>query len=579
MTAIPAGAPTRIALSGSADLDSVASVAAIEALYECARAAVLEPDPVALANGLASALARVFYADDVIVGGVVDGAVTSLARCSGGQLLSTRTALSALSTDESAFIDWALSRRQSISVRGAASLPTGTPTLPWGDVLVAPALHHQGQPVAILVVAQRRRPTRFAAQDLRVLETVAQQAAVAFDRAHLLVQLHSWARGLEALFKFSAAVSTERDPSRLVRDMAEHAARLLKADGGRGGLTVVGESDEIVQMVSTAYWCDGEWREQPRHWSRGAGIPGFVLETEFPYLSNDYGVDAQREHEPELSDVAFAVAVPIKNSTDEVLGFFELHRRSGNGAFSWQDAAFLESVANMTAVAIENARLGTALRAKNQEVRALSARHVSRLEEERQHIARELHDEAGQALVGVKLSLQAMSRLMPRGESALHEQLDHLRAQVNDAATRLKVLARRLRPPTLDRLGLDKALQQLAHESEEHFGFEVRLSVPTFGNRLPPELETALFRITQEALTNVAAHAEAGAVEVRLEVAATERLRLTIADDGIGFDPGTRSSGLGLLGMRERVGMLGGVFTVQSVIGEGTKISVEVPIG
>ncbi|MDX2183896.1 MAG: GAF domain-containing sensor histidine kinase [Gemmatimonadaceae bacterium] len=579
MSVIPAGAPTRLSLSVSAEPDPVASVAAIEALYECARAAVHEPDPVALASALAGALARVFHADDVLVGGVVDGALTSLARCTAGQLVPARAAHASLAADEIAFIDWALVRRQSLSVRGGAALPTGAPVPPWSDVLVAPALHHQGQPVAILLVARRRRPTRFASQDLRVLETVAQQAAVAFDRAHLLVQLHSWARGLEALFKFSAAVSTERDPARLVRDMAEHAARLLKADGGHGGLAVAADADEPVQMVSTAYWCDGEWREQPRVWARGSGIPGLVLDTEFPYLSNDYAQDGQREQSPALPDVAFAVAVPIKNSTDEVLGFFELHRRPGNGAFSWQDAAFLESVANMTAVAIENARLGTALHAKNQEVRALSARHVSRLEEERQHIARELHDEAGQALVGVKLSLQAMSRLMPRGESALQEQLDHLRAQVNDAATRLKVLARRLRPPTLDRLGLDKALQQLAHESEEHFGFAVRLSVPAFGTRLPAELETALFRISQEALTNVAAHAEAGAVEIRLEISGTERLRLTIADDGVGFDPASRSSGLGLLGMRERVGMLGGAFALRSVIGEGTTITVEVPFG
>jgi signal transduction histidine kinase len=334
---------------------------------------------------------------------------------------------------------------------------------------------------------------------------------------------------------------------------------------------------EIV-MESRAYCHDGRWIERTRRWARTVGIPGMVLETEFPYLSADYAADVARDAPDDAPDIAYAIAVPIKNATDDVLGFFELHRRAVNGAFSWQDAAFLESVANMTAVAIENARLGAALALKNDEVRALSARHVTRLEQERQHIARELHDEAGQALVGVKLSLQAMGRLVPAEVPALREQLTHLRTLVNDAATRLKVLARRLRPPTLDRLGLDMALQQLAHDSGEHFGFEVRLLMHWLEQRLPTELETALFRVTQEALTNVAAHAEAKLVEIHVEVRDNAVVSLCISDDGIGFDTSERSAGLGLLGMRERVSMLGGEFSVTSTPGEGTTIRVTAPV-
>ncbi len=455
---------------------------------------------------------------------------------------------------------------------------SSAPDVPWDNVVTVPALHHQGHPVALLLVANRRTPSRFGTPDVRVLETIAQHAAVAFDRAQLLGQLDSWARGLEALFKFSAAVGHERDPVILVRDMAEHAARLLKADGGQGGLAVLGDRAGELVMESSAYWSDGQWIERARRWPKHIGIPGVVLETEFPYLAADYPNDPAREAPDDAPDIAYAIAVPIKNATDDVLGFFELHRRGANGAFSWQDAAFLESVANMTAVAIENARLGAALALKNDEVRALSARHVTRLEQERQHIARELHDEAGQALVGVKLSLQAMGRLVPGEVPALREQLTHLRTQVNDAATRLKVLARRLRPPTLDRLGLDMALQQLAHESSEHFGFEVRLLMHWLQERLPAELETALFRITQEALTNVAAHAEAAIVEIHVEVRDGAIVTLCISDDGIGFDTTERSTGLGLLGMRERVSMLGGEFSVHSRPTEGTTIRVTVPV-
>lgn len=559
-SAVPAGTATAAAVT--------------EALYECARASVSEPDVLALARALAAALVRTFRADDVIVAAVVDSTLSSKARIRRKMLVSGPS----LTREERTFIDWLLRHRQPFAAHADSPRVARAPASPWPDVIAVPALHHQGHPVALLLVAARCGHGRFGTPDLRVLETIAQQAAVAFDRAQLLAQLENWARGLEALFKFSAAVSSERDPVSLVRDMAEHAARLLKADGGHGGLVVPGDGPEENVMESLAYWCDGMWLERRRRWPRNVGIPGVVLETEFPYLSADYAQDPAREPPDDLGEIMYAIAVPIRTGADVVLGFFELHRRDSNGPFNWQDAAFLESVANMAAVAIENARLGAALAHKTQEMRALSARHVMRLEEERQHIARELHDEAGQALVGVKLSLQAMGRLMPTEVPALREQLAHLRTQVNNAATRLKVLARRLRPPTLDRLGLDMALQQLAHESGEHFGFEIHLLMQQLDERLPTELETALFRVTQEALTNVAAHAEAKRVEIRVAISDRNTLELCIADNGVGFDPSERSSGLGLLGMRERITMLGGQFAVTSAPGEGTTIRVTAPI-
>jgi signal transduction histidine kinase len=573
VTETPVTASRRIPLA-AIESTVVAASPAIEAMYDCALAMVLEPDALALARALAAALTRTFRADDVIVAAIVDSAIASKARIQRHALVSGPSMTAA----EHTFAEWVLLQRQPFAAQSGQGLAASAPAVPWDDVIAVPALHHQGHPVALLLVANRRVHGRLGAPDLRVLETIARHAAVAFDRAQMLAQLDSWSRGLEAMFKFSAAVSSERDPARLVRDMAEHAARLLKADGGQGGLLVVDEQSGASVLESTAYWHDGAWIERHRCWERNFGIPGAVLETEFPYLAADYPEDAARQAPDDVPDIAYAIAVPIKNATDDVLGFFELHRHEGNGAFSWQDAAFLESVANMTAVAIENARLGAALAVKNAEVRALSARHVTRLEEERQHIARELHDEAGQALVGVKLSLQAMGRLLPREVPALGEQLTHLRAQVNDAATRLKVLARRLRPPTLDRLGLDMALQQLAHESGEHYGFEVRLLMLALDERLPSELETALFRVTQEALTNVAAHAEATLVEIHLEVRDRSSVTLCIFDNGVGFDTTAHAVGLGLLGMRERVNMLGGEFSVASSAAAGTTVRVTVPL-
>ena len=567
----PAARPIRIPLSSA---DPGAAVAILEALYDCARTTMLEPDGAELTSTLAQALARTFRAQDVIVLYIVDEAIVGGTRLRRG----TATTPADLSEPEREFVQAVLQSRQLFTSHGADDTPASGPQSPWPHVLAAPALHHQGHPVALLLVAHPRSLNRFGSHDLRVLETVAQHASVAFDRALLLSQLDSWARGLEALFKFSAAVNHERNPAVLVRNMTENAAQMLKADGGHGGLSVPTGQGDDVEMESTAYWQSGVWLERVKRWPRERGIPGLLLETEFPYLAGDYPTDPAQETEPDAPDIRHAIAVPIKSATDDVLGFFELHRRDGSGAFSWQDAAFLESVANMTAVAIENARLEAALAVKTDEVRALSARHVTRLEQERQHIARELHDEAGQALVGVKLSLQAMGRLVPGEVPALHEQLKHLRAQVNEAATRLKVLARKLRPPTLDRLGLDMALQQLAHESSEHYGFDVQIAMHWLTERLPAELETALFRVTQEALTNVAAHANARTVTIQVSVE-NAAVTLTIVDDGEGFDTAERTPGLGLLGMRERIGMLNGDFRIASAPGAGTQIEITVPLG
>ncbi|MFN8667390.1 MAG: histidine kinase [Gemmatimonadaceae bacterium] len=198
-------------------------------------------------------------------------------------------------------------------------------------------------------------------------------------------------------------------------------------------------------MVSRARWHHGAWQEAPRRWVRQEGLPGYVLENEFPYLAGDYREDRLADEELRR-DVRYALCVPIKNPEHAVLGFFELYRGDSGQPFSWHDAAFLESLANTTAVSIENARLVRELAAKNDEIRTLSAHHVNRLEAERQHIARELHDEAGQALVGVKLSLQAMAHAVPDSLPAIKEPLAQLRNEVNRATARLRTLARRLRP-------------------------------------------------------------------------------------------------------------------------------------
>lgn len=549
--------------------------AAVDILHATARAVAQEPDARELAQALAQQVTLAMRCEWATVAMIVNDQVHVAATARHGVGITSEQP----NDSQRALIEWVAQRRQLYSGHDGTTLIAGAGVAleEFGarQVIVAPALHHQGQAVAVLLAADRRLGSGFGPLDVRLLETIAQQSVVGFDRAILLDQLGEWTRGMEALLAFSAAVNQQRDPATLVRDMVEHTARFLNAEGGRAGLAEHDEQTNDLVMVSHARWRQGAWHDAPRRWPRQAGIPGYVLEHEFPYLAGEYRDDRLSDEELR-AEVRYALCVPIKNSEDAVLGFFELYRGEGGQPFTWHDAAFLESLANTTAVAIENARLVGVLAAKHEEIRTLSAHHVNRLEAERQHIARELHDEAGQALVGVKLALQAMAHSVPDTLPAIKEPLAQLRHEVNQATARLRTLARRLRPPTLDQLGLHAALQQLAQEAGDRSGFVVSLDLASLPSRLAPDMETALFRITQEALTNAANYAEATQLEISLGIC-ERMLYLRIHDDGRGFDPSASSGGLGLLGIRERVGMLGGEFAVKSAPGQGTTLLVKVP--
>ncbi|MBL0890234.1 MAG: GAF domain-containing protein [Gemmatimonadaceae bacterium] len=456
---------------------------------------------------------------------------------------------------------------------------TGTRITPgalgWESLVALPVLHHAGHPVAVLCLAG---PATVTCSDgtLQTLEVVSNQLSVALDRSELLARLAEWSNGMEALLAFSGAVHRHREPVTLVHAMVEHAAQFLKADGGCGGLSVTRPSGEAV-LESDAYWRNGRWRRRPISWARGEGIPGRVLDHEFAYLTADYAHDLARDSDlVEQDGVQHAVCVPLRDASHQVVGFLELHRGVDRPAFTWNDAAFLEALADTTAMAIENSRLVSALAAKNAEVRRLFAQHAERIEEERQHIARELHDEAGQALVGVKLALQVLARVMPDDAPTVRAPLDELRMQVNQATARFRQLARRLRPPALDQHGLGTALAQLVHDTEQRGGFVVQLDVDGLDDRRFPAHETAVFRIVQEALTNVSAHA--GATRVQIEVTQHSGfLSVAIQDDGCGFDVQDQSQGLGLRGIAERVHQLNGHLELTSGAGEGTRIRVQLP--
>jgi signal transduction histidine kinase len=443
-----------------------------------------------------------------------------------------------------------------------------------GWEIATPILDHQRRLLGIL---EAYGPETFSSEHTRVAKAFAVQAALALERARLFDRMRDWTKSLEMLLSFNAVITQHNDPAQLVRHLVENAARFLEADGGRTGLVVPSPTGGGMAMISDAYWHRGHWKDQQARWELNEGIPGFLLESEFSYIANDYRENRLSDLSLiEEYDVCHALCVPIKNMDESLLGFFELLRGPGRLAFTWQDAAFLESLSNTTAVAIHNAQLLKSLESKNEQIQALSANHVKRLEAERTHIARELHDEAGQVLIGIKLGLQVLSRIVPPEPPKVREDLDRLRELVNKSTLQIKNLARRLRPPILDQLGLNVTLKQLASDFTNRTGIPVECDLEELPERLPADTETALYRIAQEALTNAARYADASFISLSLRRNGPT-LQFCMQDDGAGFNPSTFGSGLGLLGMRERADMLNAKFELYTNPGEGTRITVAIP--
>jgi signal transduction histidine kinase len=446
-----------------------------------------------------------------------------------------------------------------------------------GAALACPMLDHLHRVVGVIEV---RHPLagEFDAMDEELLEMLARHTAIGVSRAELFGRLEEWAKSLEMLLAFNAAVNKHLDTRQVVRSLVEHAARFLNACGGRAGVAVpTAVLDGELMMSSDGRFLNGQWAEERTTWTRGDGIPGSLLDSEFPLLSNELDVIGMDDHVLTEAGVTRILAVPIKTGALQLVGFFELYRPASAPPFTWQDAAFVESLGNTTAVAIENARLLRALEGSRDEVRALSADHVLRLEQERRQISRELHDVAGQALIGIKLGLQAVAARVAQEAPSCRGELDSLRAAVNDSTLQLKTLARTLRPPTLDTLGLGAALRQLASDVEGRTGLTIRLKGVSDLPRLSQETEIALYRIVQEALTNVAKHAGDCSVWITM-TEDDDTLAVEIADDGSGFDTDQVGPGMGRLGMHERAALLEGTLTVRSAPGDGTRVEARVPV-
>ncbi len=267
----------------------------------------------------------------------------------------------------------------------------------------------------------------------------------------------------------------------------------------------------------------------------------------------------------------------------KILGVLSVASTAPQG-FEAGNLALLEAVGRHMGMALDNARLWAELEEKERLRAELLARAIHVQEDERRRIARELHDETGQALGAMVFGLKAAEAALEAGSMQAREVIARLKAAASDNVRELQGIIYDLRPSVLDDLGLIPALRWLAESRLEVSGIQVNWSITGDERRLGPEVETALFRIGQEALSNVLRHAGAHQVWLGLDFSAGS-VTLCVRDNGQGFDVegvfahrDDSGRGLGLLGMRERVELLGGAFAVESRPGEGTTVRADVPL-
>ena len=250
-------------------------------------------------------------------------------------------------------------------------------------------------------------------------------------------------------------------------------------------------------------------------------------------------------------------------------------------AFTPAQLDIASEVANSMAIALQQARLHEQISAGRERLRSLTRRLVETQEIERRQLAQELHDQVGQTLTALSISLRiAHDQLSPDSALRVGSRLVESTRLVEETIVRIRDVMAALRPAVLDDYGLAAALRWYVQQFSERTGLDValHLGAGTDELRLAPEVETALFRVVQEALTNVVKHARAARARVAFK-AGKRMLQLTVADRGVGFEPAAPQVGehtrLGLIGMRERIEAVGGRLRVDSAPGRGTRVVVE----
>ncbi|MCB0873397.1 MAG: GAF domain-containing protein [Thermoleophilia bacterium] len=407
----------------------------------------------------------------------------------------------------------------------------------------------------ILYVTEKIDEAEFSDADLRLGQTLASQAAVAVDNARRYQAERQRVAELNSLQEVSTAMHGTLELEELLPLIARHARTLTGAD--RVSISIRG-----VEKAGIEVSVGDEVSER---------IPPELL------------VPTGGAHAVRTPGHHWLVVEPLNIGGDPIgtltaISRIEFEARSARLLSTLAGQASL-AVANAETFASERERLRESARIAAADARASAAadglRKAIQLQEtERARVARELHDEAGQSLTALALNMRALEGHV---DDVGRRELTRLRQMVNTVSADLRTIATDLRPSGLREHGLASAIQRQAERLKDASGISVDLALDELPDDLPEQWQIAVYRVVQEALTNVARHSNATHVSV-LAHHRLGYLRVMVEDDGCGFDPTASTDRLGLQGMRERAELLGGTLRIESTIGAGTAVLVDLEV-
>ena len=416
-----------------------------------------------------------------------------------------------------------------------------------------------------LYLTEKEGGADFTEEDEELTQLLAAQAAVAIENARLYETSTRWLRQIESLNEISDALVSELELEPLLSLIAR---RLRELVGARLVLIALPDTGDTLRVAAAEGDADGAYGVAGMRLEFADSKAGRVLER-----GRSERVDSVLE-DPEIDQQAArrlgvhsGLFVPLVVQ-GRAIGVVIAHDKSGpTPAFTDDDLRLVEML---------SARAATAVDLSQRVSRDVLHRVVAAQELERKRLARELHDETGQALTSILLGLKPLEGSAADDES--RAAVASVRELVVTTLQSVRRLAVELRPSALDDFGLVPALERLVDTFREQSRLRVDLESNLGDERLPSDIETTIYRIVQEALSNVVKHAEATQVSILL-TRKKAAVAAMVEDDGRGFDPaGVGDDGLGLVGMRERVSLLGGRLRIESSSGSGATLVAEIPV-
>ncbi|HBY99673.1 MAG: GAF domain-containing protein [Ardenticatenaceae bacterium] len=436
--------------------------------------------------------------------------------------------------------------------------------------------------------------------DVKTLQILGDQIAIAIENARLFQETRQRFQAMAALHETSLNIVSRLDSQQVLQAILQRAADLLGAQGG--SLGIYEPETSLIRKIAI--------HNLPAKYlgatlPLGEGVAGVVVETGEPLIVNDYL--RWEGHSKTFADTPLdaLIGVPLRWK-GEIIGCLDVLDRGERRPFGQEDIWLLNSFADLASIAIKNAELYSEVKGLSAELEQRVARRTEQLattqaelaqkadqlqallyktihlqEEERARIARDMHDSTTQLILGALYATQAAREGLDTNLSAARENMAMVQQFLQQIEAEIRQTIRDLRPLILDAEGVVPALKQYVDRYQQRTEVRCTLRVTGEPARLNSEPEVAIYRIVQEALQNVAAHAGAKTVCVGIHFD-PQAVRVTVEDDGRGFDSTTlsqRAGGhFGLIGMRERAWNIGAHLQVHSTPQQGTRVVLDVPV-